>query len=68
MTTDQNKIIDEKKLAEWLKHVAGIGSPITITLLTGGTYEIEATPHYFTDCETCKEIAAYLQKYHTATE
>lgn len=51
-------------LIKWLEHVAGVGSPIEIKLITGGTHTIEASPHYFTDCETCKQIAGYLARYH----
>jgi hypothetical protein len=51
-------------LVPWLEHVAGVGSPIEIKMLTGGVHTIEATPHYFTDCETCKQIAEYLARYH----
>ena len=57
-----------KILVQWLEHVAGVGSPIEIKLINGGTHEIESMPHYFTDCETCKQIAEYLQRYHTTTE
>lgn len=53
-------------LIAWLEHVAGVGSPIEIKLLTGGIHTIEATPHYFSDCETCKQIAGYLEQYHGA--
>jgi hypothetical protein len=55
---------ERKTLVQWLEHVAGIGSPIEIKLLNGGTHTIEASPHYFTDCETCKQIAEYLAQYH----
>lgn len=55
-------------LVQWLEHVAGIGSPIEIKLLNGGTHTIEASPHYFTDCETCKQIAEYLARYHGESE
>lgn len=55
-------------LIRWLEHVAGVGSPIEIKLINGGTHIIEATPHYFTDCETCKQIAEYLARYHGESE
>lgn len=55
-------------LIRWLEHVAGIGSPIEIKLINGGTHTIEASPHYFTDCETCKQIAEYLARYHGESE
>lgn len=62
-------ILDEREtLVQWLEHVAGIGSPIEIKLLNGGTHTIEASPHYFTDCETCKQIAEYLARYHGESE
>lgn len=53
-------------LVQWLEHVAGVGTPIEIKLLSGGIHTIEATPHYFSDCETCKQIAGYLAQYHGA--
>lgn len=62
---EKARIAKEKEmLIAWLEHVAGIGSPIEIKLLNGGTHTIEASPHYFTDCETCKQIAEYLAQYH----
>ncbi len=58
-------ILDEREiLVQWLEHVAGVGSPIEIKLINGGTHTIEPSPHYFTDCETCKQIAEYLARYH----
>lgn len=53
-------------LIAWMEHVAGVGTPITIKILsTGNMAEIEPSPHYFTThCETCKEIAVYLERYH----
>ncbi len=61
----KNELQKENKiLVQWLEHVAGVGSPIEIKLLTGGTHIVEASPHYFTDCETCKQIAEYLARYH----
>ena len=66
---EKARIAKEKEmLIAWLEHVAGIGSPIEIKLLNGGTHTIEASPHYFTDCETCKQIAGYLAMYHGAGE
>lgn len=53
-------------LIAWMEHLAGVGSPIEIKLINGGTHTIEASPHYFTDCETCKQIAEYLARYHEA--
>ena len=62
---EKARIAKEKEmLIAWLEHVAGVGSPIEIKLLNGGTHTIEASPHYFTDCETCKQIAGYLARYH----
>jgi len=55
-------------LIAWIEHVAGVGSPIEIKLINGGTHTIEASPHYFTDCETCKQIAEYLAQYHNANK
>lgn len=61
----KNELQEENKiLVQWLEHVAGVGSPIEIKLTTGGIHTIEATPHYFSDCETCKQIAEYLARYH----
>lgn len=57
---------ERNTLVQWLEHVAGVGSPIEIKLINGGTHTIEASPHYFTDCETCKQIAGYLAQYHGA--
>ena len=65
---NKSKAPSKETLVQWLEHVAGVGTPITIKLITGDTHEIEPTPHYFTDCETCKKITAYLQMYHTTTE
>lgn len=54
--------VDNRTLTEWIKHVAGVGSAIEITLPNGRTHSIEPSPHYFEDCETCKLIAEYLRQ------
>ena len=56
--------IDNRVLTEWLKHVAGIGTTIEIKLPNGHTHSLEPSPHYFEDCETCKQIAEYLKKFN----
>jgi len=65
---NMSKPITHDILTAWLEHVAGVGSPIEIKLLNGGTHTLEPSPHYFTDCETCKQIAEYLARYHGESE
>ena len=59
------KAPSKETLVQWLEHVAGVGAPIEIKLVNGETHTIEGNAHYFTThCETCKEIAVYLERYH----
>lgn len=62
---NKSKAPSKKTLVAWLEHVAGVGTPIEIKLVNGKTHTIEGNAHYFTThCETCKEITAYLERYH----
>ncbi len=53
-------------LVGWIEHLAGLNdSFVKIKLQNGTMRELDPAVHYMYDsCEICKEIHAYLKRYH----